>query len=247
METDDELAAWAEQVKTDTQDSNIKTTNDYSGGYSDGTVSVMYTKLVNEEGLTALKTYIQLNSITICLGTDITCTKENNEKFINTSIEQCYLNNASYNGQSIDGTVITVTDNKAIYNGAFAYYNLDTDKVLHVDCREVEGSASRVVAGASTAVTTADIFKVWLEHGYDPDGDKYAYAIRATGDGNAPADASGLGIVKIENSSDMQIIEFDDGTIAGVFHNTSAIYETATGSELSPEDGETVVIKNPIL
>ena len=219
----------------------------YTGTHCDGMtdsdlgIGALYMELIND-GLDGKLSFITYKGMTVALGAGIDTSKGSNTTEIRTSVDQCKYNNASIGGSALplNGGSVSVMGNAAIYNGAFAYYNLG-EGVLCAEAKTMTGSYSRTDSAKSYYEQSADVFSLYYSHGTSPRNASYAYAVYANGDGKAPASADGLPILKITNTEAIQAVEFTDGHYVIIFH-TAGTHTLSSGESVS-SDKEGIIIK----
>jgi len=216
-------------------------TTTHSGGNADGAAGGLYVDIVNEDGLYCRQAYISYNGMMVCLGTALTCSNSYNTKTVYTSVNQTYSVDTSFKGTPMKvsskieddlPSKITkyVNDNAAVYNGAFAYYNL-CESQLTATAVAVTGSLYRNNPD-ELGGSTENMFKLYYDFGTMPVNQSFAYAVRANSLGDAPETAEGLPIVNMVNHSSIQAVEYADGTAIVIFH-TAGSYTTLRGQTLN--------------
>ena len=219
----------------------------YTGAHCDGMtddktgIGALYMELIND-GLSGKLSFITYKNITIALGAGLDCAKGSNTAEIRTSVDQCKYNNAKIGSTSLtlNGGSVSVMGNAAIYNGAFAYYNLGNG-VLTAEAKTMTGSYSRTDSAKGYYEQSADVFSLYYSYGTKLDDASYAYAVCANGDGKAPATSNDLPILKITNTESIQAVEFEDGHYVIIFH-TAGTHTLASGERISA-DKEVIIIK----
>jgi hypothetical protein len=122
-ETDEELRAVHKSLAASAL---YRSTTRHSGGgvSNDGLIGALFTDLENEEGLYSRQFYVTNGrGLVVCLGNSVTNLKAGNQKPIFTTIDQTYAKNPYYNNSILVGTR-DIAAGHAIYNSAFAYYDL---------------------------------------------------------------------------------------------------------------------------
>lgn len=218
----------------------------YTGSHCDGVVDqttglgAMYMELIND-GLSGKLSFITYDGGMIALGAGLDCSKSSNTTSIRTTLDQCKLNGAKVGNTAIAlDTEVVVEGNGAVYNGAFAYYNLGEGK-LTAAAKHMTGSYSRTDSAAAKTEQSADVFQLYIDHGKSLNNNSYAYAVVGNGDGKAPADASGLPIKYITNTEAVQAVEFTDGHYVVIFHAAGS--HTLSGGETVSATEATIIIK----
>lgn len=200
----------------------------YTGTHCDGIVDkdkklgALYMELIND-GLTGKLSFITYDGGMIALGAGLDCSKVSNTAEIRTILDQSKYNSATASGTalSVNGGTTTVNDGSAITNGAFAYYNLGEGE-LTAEVKSMTNSYKRNNPAGSTTEVTKDVFQLYISHGTAMTDASYAYAVVANSDGSAPDNASALPIKSITNTTQVQAIEFEDGSAVIVFHEAGS-------------------------
>jgi hypothetical protein len=218
----------------------------YTGSHCEGIVDestgigAMYMELIND-GLSGKLSFITYDGGMIALGAGLNCSKSGNNVDIRTSLDQCKLNGAKIGNTAIAlGSDVTVEGGTAVYNGAFAYYNLGEGK-LTASAKTMTGSYSRTDPGAAKTEHSADVFQLYIDYGKTLNNNSYAYAVVGNGDGKAPADASALPIKSITNTENVHAVEFTDGHYVIIFHAAGS--HTLSGGETVSATEATIIIK----
>lgn len=219
----------------------------YTGSHCDGVtdeatgIGAMYMELIND-GISGKLSFITYDGGMIALGAGLDCSKSANNVDIRTSLDQCKLNGAKVGNTALtlDGGDVTVEDGTAVYNGAFAYYNLGEGE-LTASAKRMTGSYSRTDSGAAKTEQSADVFRLYIDHGKTLNDTSYAYAVVGNADGKAPADASALPIKTITNTETVQTVEFTDGHYAVIFHAAGS--HTLSNGETVSATEATIIIK----
>lgn len=186
----------------------------------------------NRDGITGIVSYFVYDNGIIALGTDISSYYQNNEKEIRTTINQCVLeDNFNVDGEKVTKGAYYVGDN-VITNGAFSYYNLDTDQTMILTATDVTGSWKRNATTRSDEPITVGVFNIGIHHGTNPTNSTYAYAVI---DANKE-----LNVERIVNTSKIQGVEFKNGDYILVFHSKGE-YKLKSGKTITSNGG--IVIK----
>jgi hypothetical protein len=218
----------------------------YTGSHCDGLtdeetgIGALYMELIND-GIDGKLSFITYKGLTVALGAGIDCAKSGNTAEIRTSVDQCKYNSAKIGNTplALNGGSVSVMGNAAIYNGAFAYYNLG-DGVLTAEAKTMTGSYSRTDSAKSYYEQSADVFSLYYSYGTNPQNASYAYAVHANADGKAPATADGLPILKITNTEALQAVEFKDGHYVIIFHDAGA-FTLASGESITSDKADIII------
>ncbi|MBD3185303.1 hypothetical protein GF325_00630 [Candidatus Bathyarchaeota archaeon] len=208
-----------------------RSTTTHSGGAAEGVVGGLYVDIENEGGLYSRQAYACYRGLMVCLGTAITCTDPQNINGIFTTVNQVFAENASSNGVELEPGTTVINSTSVVSNGAFAYYHLDGTHDLTASVTNESGSLARNNP-SQTMTLTDEVFKLYYAFGPQPVNESFAYAVLANVDGDAPANASNLGIAKITNTDSVQAVEFSDGTTVVIFHEMGT-HVLLNGTEVS--------------
>lgn len=219
----------------------------YKGTHCDGAtdeelgIGALYMELIND-GIYGKLSFVTYKNMTVALGAGLDCTKSSNTTEIRTSIDQCKYNNARIGetALTLNGGSVSVMGNAAIYNGAFAYYNLGNG-ILTAEAKTMTGSYSRTDSAKSYYEQSADVFSLYYSYGNSMSDASYAYAVCANSDGNAPKTSSELPIKRITNTESIQAVEFSDGHYVIIFHSAGSY--TLTSGETISADNAKIIIK----
>lgn len=197
-----------------TQQTNTNGTNSYGstvfvGGVSDSSYGAS-TYHQNNGSVIGRKSWFFFDNEIVCLGAGITCSQPEN---VATTLNQTLLN-GSVTVKS--GGVIT-----ALPTAIQQTYSNNLNWVLHnnvgyffptggnvtVSNQSQSGSWSSIGTGSSNTVT-ADVFKLWLNHGSTPSNASYAYIV-APGVSNAiQMDAYNISAIQIlSNTASIQAVQ----------------------------------------
>jgi len=218
----------------------------YKGTHCDGIVNenlglgALYMELKND-GITGKLSYIMYNGGMIALGAGLNCAKNTNTTEIRTSLDQCKLNGARVGDTPLikDAEATVVSGNGAVYNGAFAYYNLG-EGTLTVSAEGKSGTYKRSDLDKNEVIVNADVFSLYISHGTSLNNASYAYAVAANADGKAPEDASSLPVKNIVNTEKVQAVEFTDGHSVIIFHEAGEI-TLSSGRTVKADEAKIVI------
>lgn len=218
----------------------------YIGTHCDGVtdeekgLGAMYMELQND-GITGKLSFITYNGGMIVLGAGLNCNKTSNLTEIRTSLNQCKLDNARIGSTALvlDSGDVTVTGDGAIYNGAFAYYNLG-EGTLTATAKRMSGSYSRTDSAKPESIQSADVFQLYISHGTALQNASYAYAVVGNADGKAPSSASELPVSKITNTENIQALEFTDGHAVIIFHSAGS-YTLSSGETITATEAKIII------
>ncbi len=212
-----------------------KGTTDFCGGFSDGRRGVMYLK-IDHDGLRALVSIFFFDFGMVALGTGITYSAEaeqENAAEIVTTVNQCFLDDASAGGKPVGpGETVFVGEDR-ISNGGFSYYNL-CGRPLTLFTGKVTGNWKRNNLAESDEEVTRELFKLYFSHGCLPVDSSYAYAVCGGSNAKKPS------VARIVNTGLMQAVELEDGSASVVFYQHGE-YTTSRGKTVSASGGICVI------
>lgn len=180
-----------------------------------------------DDGMTGYRTWFYHGGVMICLGCDLKNRLPDNEDVIVSYAELCDSFSPSYEGEKLGDTEIVISDNRAVLNGKFAYYNLDISKPFRIS-NHVEDGKNR--------------FAAYFVHGINPQGHSYAYAVTLNDDGQSPLNASDLPIALYVNRDGVQGVEFNDGTVIAVFHDNDESLNMQSSKLLNGEMADGILL-----
>lgn len=207
------LTAWGYHIESD-----------FVGGVSDGKNGMAVMKY-NRDNVSANKAWFMFNDMIVCLGSNINSTRGSE---IVTSVNQSFLNGkviiGSKSSEKEASEIETLENPKWILHDNLGYI-FPNGGIIDLNSKLVNGTWSKVVGYYSAEQKTANIFKLWFNHGIKPVEQKYAYIVVP----NATK-AKLLGFEKkqpfnITNQNQLQIVKSNDGRINGI-----VFYEAATAN-----------------
>ena len=151
--------------------------SDFVGGVSAGDCGVAAMEYLRD-GLRARKAWFFLDEAVVCLGADI-CADDPDPVF--TSLEQCAfegpitISTGRQVRQVARGASVAETLKWAHHNG-IGYVFLEPQAVT-VQGMAQTGDWYRVHHRESRRAVERDVFSLWIEHGVEPNGARYAYAV----------------------------------------------------------------------
>ncbi|HTN21856.1 MAG TPA: chondroitinase-AC [Pelobium sp.] len=152
-------------------------TNEFSGGVSDGTYGATAYEL-KYDSVSAKKAWFLFDNEIVCLGADINSPATDN---ITTTINQAWLNgnvNLSDNRsfKSGESANYDAKSGSWIYHANTGYYFPDGAH-LSLSTQKQTGNWFKINHSFSKEEVTGDVFKLWIDHGVQPDHGKYAYIV----------------------------------------------------------------------
>jgi chondroitin AC lyase len=228
-----------EELENYSENNPYRSSTTHSDACADGKIGALYVDIENEDGLYCRQAYITYNGLMVCLGNSLSNTKVNNIKEVCTTINQVYAKKPIYKGSDIDEARV-ITDNSAIENGEFAYYNLEGNNLI-AEVANVTGNLKRNNL-AQDQEYSGNIFKLYYNYGANPNNQSFAYAVLANPENNFPPNADGLPIIKITNNKDVQAVEFIGGTAVIIFHKAGS-FSTVSGEVISASTSSVRILK----
>lgn len=183
----------------------------FVGGVSDGTYGASVLDL-NEAGITGKKSWFFFEDEMVCLGAGLTDNSGNN---VRTTINQCWMETASNileNGasnettQSVSSSTYSNSNLKYIRHRDIAYYFPDQGDVRYT-MKAQTGRWSDINASGSSATESGYVFKLWMDHGTNPQSASYSYVVVPEIGNASEAQAYNLENIEIiENTSSVQAV-----------------------------------------
>ncbi|WP_170110430.1 polysaccharide lyase 8 family protein [Flavilitoribacter nigricans] len=189
--------------------------SDFVGGLSDGSSGVAVLAY-NRDGLRANKAWFMLDDKVVCLGNGITA---DTEFSVTTAINQAHL----------QGDVL-VRAGKQKHTAGASEALQDPDWILHdklgylfpaggqvrLETKPVSGSWHRVAIRYPEDYQTAPIFKLWMEHGTDPQNENYQYILVPGAKEKVLKKLSRKAPFTIRNEAAVQSVSTAKGNQAGI-------------------------------
>lgn len=192
------------------------------------------------DGIAGVLTYVSFGDGLIALGTGLKCDKQDNDKEIVTSVNQCRSDLPVYfgNEEPMDsGEEVAVSEKQYVSNDGFTYYNL-CDKDMIAANNVLTGSKSRGDSAGSKEIESHNVFQLWYPWGSELEDESYAYCV--IDDLHLKDRQFVLPIEELTNTATIQGVEFYDGHLAIVFHS-ECVYVTHDGEEIAGNEGEVVI------
>ena len=206
--------------------------SDFVGGVSDGEngIAVLdYSRL----GVEAKKSWFMFDDKIVCLGAGI---RAHEGIPLTTSINQSYLNGEV---RFREGEVEKVAkQNERVLNPSWIMhddigYIFPNGGNLKLETKKVEGRWTDVTKLLSDETLSANIFKLWIEHGIDPKNDSYAYILVPNAAKNELVEFEKHAPFDILNTSRRQEVVAKDGAFAAVIFYEAGKSEVFGGIESS--------------
>lgn len=200
----------------------------FTGGVSDGLYGAsVYNMSYN--GVAAKKSWFFFDGEVVCLGAGITSAQT---EPVATTVNQAWLyNNITVsNGGSvttIDNNANTVTSYSSpqwVLHDSIGYF-FPSGGSLSVSNQTQSGSWNRINTGYSSTALSGKVFKLWLGHGAQPSGAKYAYIVAPGKTSTADMNSYRLSDIRIVANTDsvqavrhlgldiMQVVFYKAGTL----------------------------------
>lgn len=198
--------------------------SDFVGGVSDeknGVAVLDYNRL----GLGVRKSWFMFDDKIICLGTNVN-SSENLP--VTTAVNQSYFKDEviikTKDGEKKSGEVEELIDPVWILHDNIGYFFPGGGK-LRLETKKVEGRWTDVTKLLSDELISADIFKLWFDHGVNPDDESYNYILIPNATKTDLEEMEDQLPFQIINLKNMQEVISLDGTIAGiVFYEPTKSY-----------------------
>ena len=189
--------------------------SDFVGGVSDG-VNGIAAMDYQRNGLKARKSWFMLDGKIICLGAGIS---SNTGLEVTTGINQAYLAGEVYvktgqqvssmaGRQNIESPAWILHDHKG--------YLFPAGGNLVLQAESVEGSWNWVAGIYPDERMKANLFRLWIQHGRDPQGGSYAYVLFPEADQEELEELEKDFPYRTWNCRDLQAVLAGDGTMMGI-------------------------------
>ena len=150
--------------------------SNFVGGVSDGESGIAVMDY-NRNGLKAHKSWFMFDDKIVCLGAGISSSEG---LPVTTSINQSYLKGEAViktnSGEKTFGQKEDLTNPSWILHDNTGYFFPEGSK-LKLETKMVEGSWNSVARRYPDEKITSKIFKLWFEHGVNPNDQSYAYVL----------------------------------------------------------------------
>jgi chondroitin AC lyase len=216
-------------------DNRRKGTYPFAGGVSDGLLGVSAMEF-ECDGLSAQKAWFFFDGEVVCLGTDISST---NGYRVITSVNQCLADGPVTVRRAAGNPEVLATPEKIekpawAHHDGIGYVFLDAGDSIGVGVSVQTGSWKRVSTVQKADPVSTQVFSVWVNHGKQPKGATYAYAVAAK-KGAADLDdyAAHLPVRLVANTPQAQAVEqVQAGLLQVAFYQAGAV-ESATWGKVS--------------
>lgn len=154
----------------------------FVGGVTDGKYGAVANDFVNpHNGIKAKKSWFFFDEEYVCLGSGISSDKNHP---VVTTLNQCILNedvivNINGKSSSMQKGERELNSVKWIYHNGIAYI-FPEPSTINLLNQVQKGSWNRInrQSGVSKQEISVDIFKLWIDHGINPDNEKYGYIVK---------------------------------------------------------------------
>ena len=205
--------------------------SNFVGGVSDGESGIAALDYYRK-GLTARKAWSMLDGKIVCLGSGISSKKGLK---VTTGVNQTFLNGEVLAGTNrgaseITGKQILQSPDWIIHDGLG--YVFPEGGRLVVQAETVEGSWNWVARQYPEEMMRGDLFRVWFDHGFDPDGATYEYILVPGADSEQLEYINKNLPFEIRNDPAIQAVIARDGSFSGMVFYREGKMEGAMGIEV---------------
>lgn len=174
----------------------------FAGGASDGQVGCIAVDF-SRDGLRARKAWFLFDDAMVALGAAISCPSA---APVRTTLNQCQWRGPVLmpeRNAPLTGGEYPLAPGVAFWHDGFAYRVLDGNGTLRLGAQTGAWSA---IGGASTDPVTLPVLNAGLDHGVQPDGATYAYAVCPSNEAAAAFAADPGRFVILRNEADIQAV-----------------------------------------
>ncbi|MDD4968458.1 MAG: polysaccharide lyase family 8 super-sandwich domain-containing protein [Paludibacter sp.] len=213
-------------VKANTKDDDCHNPNPFVGGLAH-TGNGLSTFHLNRNGIDAKKSWFYLNSVFVCLGTDI---KANKGKEIVTAVNQCNQKGKAIitfresKAISVTDTLIYSTSVQSVWHDSIGYY-FPEQSAISLSVNKQNGTWHDIADPYSTDLISGNVFKLWIDHGVDAKIPAYEYLVLPSVSSKQLTDyIKNPNVVILANSKTIQAVKLKDNTLFQfVFHKPARI------------------------
>jgi chondroitin AC lyase len=183
--------------------------NSFIGGVSDGVYGASVYQLDYNE-VTAKKAWFFFDDEVVCLGTDINSYAK---EPITTAINQAWLKGPVK--AFVNHKLITVNKGLSanlvswVWHDSIGYYFPNKDQIV-LSAETQKGSWAKINANRSDKLIEGDVFKLWFNHGIDPNKQTYAYIVKPGVSENDMISSKSNANKIISNTPQLQAVENTD-------------------------------------
>ena len=150
--------------------------SEFVGGVSDGKNGISVLDY-NRNGLNVKKSWFMIDDKIVCLGNGVNSSEGLQAT---TSVNQSYLQGEvifkTLDSEKIASGEDALKNPKWILHDNIGYFFPEGGNLV-LETKEVEGAWNRVTVRLSDELIRANIFKLWFDHGIDPDNESYNYVL----------------------------------------------------------------------
>lgn len=219
----------------------------FTGGASDNRYGVS-TYLLDDQDYGILtkarKSWFYFDDEVVCLGAGI---HSNSSQIVNTTVNQCLLQGTvSVHDRGITQTIAqgmhTYTDPSWVLHDGIGYYFLQGGKIS-VSNQLQTGDWKTINSSVGSEPVSKEVFKLWIEHGANPQQQTYAYMIvpgkQTAGDAAAYATEN---IQVLANTESVQVVFNKKLNLYGMVFYREATFET-DGMKMQADKGCVLLLK----
>jgi chondroitin AC lyase len=221
----------------------------FIGGVSDGTYGASVYSLDYNE-VTAKKAWFFFDDKVVCLGAGISSYAK---EAITTTINQAWLKGPVKAFADDKFTEVKNLKSKNvdwIWHDSIGYYFPNKGEI-HLTTEKQKGSWSKINANRSDKLIKGNVFKMWFNHGEDPENQTYAYIVKPGVSENKMLTNKPSSIKILSNTPQLQAVENTDlQMVQVVFYEAGSL----KGDDFSIKTDEPCVLfikdiasKNPVL
>ncbi len=189
--------------------------SDFVGGVTDGVDGIAVLEY-NRLGLGVKKSWFIFNDQIVSLGAGVNSSEG---LPVTTSVNQSYLNGdvlvKTKEGEKLASQAEDLVNPAWILHDNIGYVFPEGGN-LTLETKKVEGRWTDVTTLLSKEVISANIFKLWFNHGTDPKSGSYAYTLVPNATKTILEEMEKNPPLKITNTQTKQEVVLNDGTLAGV-------------------------------
>lgn len=217
----------------------------FVGGVSDSLYGTT-TYDQNYNGVAVKKSWFFFDKEVVALGAGIKSTQREN---ITTTVNQSWLTGDVYTSEnavvntSSPNSVTSLSAPQWVLHDSIGYFFPAGGNVVASN-QQQSGSWNKINQGQSSATITGDVFKLWLNHGANPTGAKYAYVIVpgiTTADAMQHYPVSNLKIV-VNSDSVQAVRNLQQNMMQIVFHKAGSVTDDSV--TISVDKPCVVLLKN---
>jgi chondroitin AC lyase len=221
----------------------------FIGGVSDGTYGASVYSLDYNE-VTAKKAWFFFDDKVVCLGAGISSYAK---ETITTTINQAWLKGpvkAFADDKFTEVKTLKTKNVDWIWHDSIGYYFPNKGEI-HLTTEKQKGSWSKINANRSDKLIKGNVFKMWFNHGEDPENQTYAYIVKPGVSENKMLTNKPSSIKILSNTPQLQAVENTDlQMVQVVFYEAGSL----KGQDFSIKTDEPCVLfikdiasKNPVL